>query len=82
MGDRCNHGAGVTHDVTHAAAWWRMAAERGLMEAQANLASYLRSDPTTRDEGDHWLRAAAAQGQPRARHTVETSDERSHQEKQ
>lgn len=81
MGDRCNHGVGVPHDVAHAAAWWRMAAERGLMEAQANLASYLRSDGATRAEGDQWLRAAAAQGQPWAKHTIETGDERSHQEK-
>lgn len=71
LGHLYRQGQGVERDLQIAAAWYRVAADGGVINAQYNLGMlYLGGGPDfppDRDEGMHWLGKAAEAGFPPAK---------------
>lgn len=75
LGYMYSHGQGVTQDDAQAVAWYRRAAEQSNAGAERSL-GYMyangRGVPRDRIEAVRWYRKAAENGDPEARHFVES----------
>ena len=69
LGQAYRQGNGVPEDPVEAEAWYRKAADRGHMLAQARLGLMLFTS-TRRQESYVWLDKAATQGEPRAQYVM------------
>ena len=73
LGNRYDHGQGVTEDDTEAARWYLSAARQGHASAQYYLGyKFAQGDGVSKDTGEaiRWLREAAGQGHAAAQYRL------------
>jgi len=63
----------VNHDFEEAAKWYRLAAERGIIDAQMHLSILLRKHLGKKDESVYWCLKAAEQGDAQAQFNLGVS---------
>ena len=70
LGATYDNGLGVERDVEQALYWYQQAAERGLAEAQFNLAHLLVEQEISSVAAAEWMQMAAEQGMPDAQYLL------------
>ncbi len=71
LGLMYEQGKGVPQDDSQAIAWFKPAAEQGIVDAQAKVGmAYLLGDPANKEEGLKWMLAAANSGLPDAQYIM------------